>query len=291
MSTKCCICLDTANSESIKLLGCGCQSAWFHASCENAWLSSSEYPYSCPTCRRNVPFTTNYSFSYYAGPDQKTLWFVMICLIIETIISSSTQTFTISLQSYALMTTPFVIYSNQYMPYYIFQTLVRMYFNIFIIISQRHSYETIKMVGYLYIFTIYSIHFIQYRLQVHVSVEPLLPYAISREIIHVKELIAEPSADTLERLPRGLASASASASASATATAPAAALCSLRFGPKLFSSLSSSYLFLSLNLRDTGAPVSLFRFLRLFHVFRRLRMFSFMGGPGLGLDVFVRVRP
>ena len=201
-SIRCCICLDIANVESIKLIGCGCQSAWFHQSCENNWISSIESPYKCPTCRRYVPLRTNYSFSPYAGPDQTFLWYTASYMILEFLICLHYNTLILSLQSLGILTIPYVIYSNNFLNYFLYNTILHIYYNIIIfVVYQNDSFIIMKNAGYLHILMIYILHFIQYKHFQYNYVYPLEVYAISREIIHTKELVAQSSTDTLKRPP------------------------------------------------------------------------------------------
>jgi hypothetical protein len=74
----CLICLDgPREKEPLRLLSCGCRSAWFHTVCESTWVARSPHPLVCPTCRRLPNFKPLYSFSCYAGEAQWRLWSVL----------------------------------------------------------------------------------------------------------------------------------------------------------------------------------------------------------------------
>ena len=201
----CCICFDTPSpDEPIYRIGCGCKIAWFHLSCETKWLSNNEYPYSCPTCRRYVPLRNNYSFSFFAGPDQKFLWFSLTIFSFEVVFALCKRMPIIPLQGLAILATPHILYSNRYQSHFLIQTLIHVYMNcvIFYYWEPVHSYELSKMIGTIQVFLLYSLHYIKYRLGFYVYVHPLIPYVISREVIHIETLVAKTPADTLERTPR-----------------------------------------------------------------------------------------
>lgn len=63
---SCCICLDPPHPDnSLHLISCGCQGAWFHKPCQNLWLKSlSEKSPRCPICRRDAPVQVIYDFSH-----------------------------------------------------------------------------------------------------------------------------------------------------------------------------------------------------------------------------------
>jgi hypothetical protein len=63
---SCCICLDPPHPDnSLYLISCGCQGAWFHEHCQNMWINTiSEKSLSCPICRRDIPFKITYDFSH-----------------------------------------------------------------------------------------------------------------------------------------------------------------------------------------------------------------------------------
>ncbi len=73
----CVICLEAPIEKNpLYLLTCGCNTSWFHESCELLWMAhkdSIEVP-KCPTCRRDVQFCYTYSFDYRVGINQKYLW-------------------------------------------------------------------------------------------------------------------------------------------------------------------------------------------------------------------------
>ena len=63
---SCCICLEPPQPDnSLHLISCGCQGAWFHESCQAMWLFS-KHPIipKCPICRRDIPFKITYDFSH-----------------------------------------------------------------------------------------------------------------------------------------------------------------------------------------------------------------------------------
>lgn len=125
---SCVICLEEPEEGNpLYLLACGCRVAWFHCSCEYAWLSQQRmFPYQCPTCRRITPMITNYSFSYWAGDDQKYFVHTLATCGAYTLyftISSFTQykhLYSLGLQEIAILTLPFILPSWNDLSYYLF---------------------------------------------------------------------------------------------------------------------------------------------------------------------------
>ena len=203
----CCICLEGIHDgESMYLLACGCKISWFHMACENQWLNSYEYPYSCPTCRRIVPMKTNYSFSYYAGNDQKILWNVLVMATVEGISMGFSQiSWILPAQTAVILATPFVIYSNRSLSYFlhcVFSKFIMQYLIILFVQIKMPYYSALILaqnIGGLQIFLIFLTHYVNYRSDGlgYVWVDPYIPYAISREVLHAS-LITKPVASALE---------------------------------------------------------------------------------------------
>ena len=206
----CCICLENTlgTDESITLLGCGCKVAWFHPSCEGKWIDNVVFPYTCPTCRRTVPMNTNYSFSYYAGDDQKYLWHVAIAASLELLIFyRADHGWSIPIQSACILSTPFVIVSNRALPYFLglVQTkitiqVIIIYLNALLTIPINNSYPIVSNFGFTLICLMFAQHFVDYfsRSMDYIQIDPFTPYIISREIKHAG-LITKPPTHPLER--------------------------------------------------------------------------------------------
>jgi hypothetical protein len=194
----CCICLEDSFEETIHLIGCGCKVAWFHVSCENKWLSSCEYPYSCPTCRRPVPMITNYCFSYTAGPDQKFLQIILASIGVETCIAFiHPDAWALPLQSLAMLATPWLLYSERPLPFFLMCVYAKMFcqqlfMNLMMFgISYESSIKVVQNIGLLNIFVLYLSHYVSYmhKTDEFQYVDPLSPYAISRDVMHMVTLI------------------------------------------------------------------------------------------------------
>ena len=228
--TTCCICLETATiKESIQLLGCGCKVAWFHQSCENNWITNTEYPYSCPTCRRNVPMFCNYSFSYELGPEQRLFWTAMILLSLESIICGLAFLAKVPIvecfpfQSASILLTPFIIPSNKTYQYYLYHTIMQIYskFGLIVLFYNKDTYtsllEIILIFSYTQIICVYLFNFLIFT-KVE-KINSLIPFAISSEIVHAA-LITKTTADTLERDKGALLLSPLTATALLSATTP-----------------------------------------------------------------------
>jgi hypothetical protein len=189
------------------LLACGCKISWFHMTCENQWLNSYEYPYSCPTCRRVVPMKTNYSFSYEAGNDQKMLWNILTMATVEGVSMGFTEiSWILPAQTAVILATPFIIYSNRTFSYFLHCVLSKMiiqYLILLIVQIKLPYYSALVLaqnVGGLQIFLIFLTHYVNYRSgrEGYAWIDPYMPYAISREVLHAR-LVTQPATNTLER--------------------------------------------------------------------------------------------
>ena len=204
----CCICLENTlgPGDSMTLLACGCKVAWFHTTCEANWIENTEFPYTCPTCRRAVPMITNYSFFYYAGDDQKHLWHIVGAAAIEAFLLYRTTT-AIPIQTACILATPFIIVSNRELPYFLGIVQAKMivqvilfYFNKVLAIPTEDSYPIVSNFGFTLILLMFAQHYVDYfsRSVDYIHADPFTPYAISREIKHAG-LITKPPPDPLER--------------------------------------------------------------------------------------------
>jgi len=147
----CCICMEgPSKKESIQLLACGCNSAWFHNSCEIDWIDSmqDEMPYPCPTCRRVVPMKINYSFSYDSGEDQKYLWTVGYFFTGEAcFIFIEKSLFVLTCQSGMILLIPFIISTERPLSFYLYNVHLRVLTNIvFFFFGMLHTEFTIFFV-------------------------------------------------------------------------------------------------------------------------------------------------
>lgn len=199
----CCICLD--DTLPIQRFACGCKAAWFHSSCCSQWIDSTSSPYSCPVCRRYIPMTTNYSFSYQAGDSQKHLWHCLVVYLTEVILCTIATLQGIELvwifpvQSAAILLCPFILSSNNTYDYFLFHsTFLISVKGVYILLI--HSADTLlpgilflRTLSYIHLIVLYSLHFIQYqnRFYIYNVVDPFEPYAISRDILIAETLYSQ----------------------------------------------------------------------------------------------------
>ena len=193
----CCICLETANvKESLKLIDCGCNSSWFHTPCENQWISLlEEFEYYCPICRRPVPLKTNYSFSIYSGDDQRYLWFIISMISIEIGLTFNNRiVWMYPFQSVGIISLPFVFPSDKALPFFLNHVVLHNAVNSFFAIltyyekdSQDLFFDFCRSIGGIHLFTLWCMSIFYHSYQI----DPLIPYAISREVKHRNEIKGE----------------------------------------------------------------------------------------------------
>ena len=199
-SSPCCICLEGPEKEAMFLIACGCKGGWFHGSCEDQWLDTYKYPYSCPTCRRHAPFNTVYSFLSSSGEEQKFLHKTLKAVAAEIILFGfQEKTSFLPSQTLAILTMPFIIRSNHTLPHFLqciwVKNICQYIFLSFI--TNETSLNIIKYTGIAYIGLMYFSHYTQYVDRAR-ALDPLQPYAIYREVIHADSITQSPP-DTLER--------------------------------------------------------------------------------------------
>lgn len=199
MAERCCICLDSATKkESIRLLDCGCEGGWFHKTCEMEWMESLEdFDYPCPTCRRDAPLLTNYSYSCYSGSEQKYLCFMGVIMCVEYIATLGRPIVWIfPWQSMSMLVIPFVFYSNKTLPFFLKNIFFHNAMNAsfaYLVFYDKESYalffDFCTTIGFLQLFFVclFSLYPFEYR------IDPLSPYAISREIKYKREITYTPS--------------------------------------------------------------------------------------------------
>lgn len=202
-SPPCCICFEGPEKAPLYLIACGCKGAWFHDLCEGQWLNAYKYPYSCPTCRRPVPFKTVYSFSYYSGDEQKFLHSTLKAVVTEIVLFGFQEKASfLPVQSLIILSTPFLIRSNHTLSVFLRSIWVKNVCQYIFLsfITTEVSLNLVKYMGIVYIGLIYFSHYTQYmdRAIPYIVADPLEPYAIYRQIIHT-DSITEPPSDTLER--------------------------------------------------------------------------------------------
>jgi hypothetical protein len=201
-SSPCCICLEGPEKEAMFLIACGCKGGWFHGSCEDKWVDTYKYPYSCPTCRRPVPFKTVYSFLSSSGEEQKFLQRTLKAIVTEIFLFGfQEKTSFLPSQTIAILTMPFIIRSNHTLPDFLRCILVKNICQYILLgfTSNEVSLNLVKYMGFVYIGLMYFSHYTQYmdRAIPYIVVDPLQPYAIYREVIHADSITQSPP-DTLE---------------------------------------------------------------------------------------------
>jgi hypothetical protein len=200
-SSPCCICLEGPEKDNLYLIACGCKQGWFHASCEDQWLDTYKYPYSCPTCRSPVPLKTVYSFLSSSGEQQKFLQSTLKAVVTEIVLFGfQEKTYFLPSQTIAILIIPFMIRSNHTLPDFLqciwVKNVCQYIFLSFI--TNEASLNLVKYTGMLYIALMYFSHYTTQYLDRTPVLDPLQPYAIYREVIHADSIIQPPS-DTLER--------------------------------------------------------------------------------------------
>jgi len=111
----CCICLESpSRKDPTYLLSCGCLQAWFHVACERNWLNSlnDRVKGGCPTCRREIPFQTIYSFARDSGSEQRLLQNMGILFVIETGLYASKGLYSSPLTLMIVWGIPLIIRTN-----------------------------------------------------------------------------------------------------------------------------------------------------------------------------------
>jgi hypothetical protein len=212
MDVPCCvICLDEPNDDApLLLLACGCRIGWFHEPCEHQWIHSQrDMPYACPACRRPVPMITNYSFSYHAGDEQKYLAHTLLLTSFSLVYFSTVSfiqykyLFTLPLQQVLILTFPFLRKSWHDLTYFLFHARVHLCVTSFCywmaLLDRPGSslFVSTVFVGYLHLLAIYLVHIVEWQNHAPFRRDPFLPYAISREVLHV-ELITKTTTDARE---------------------------------------------------------------------------------------------
>lgn len=221
----CVICLDGPKVQhALYLNACGCQASWFHLDCESMWLGTmrpDQIPPPCPTCRRPIQMLTNYCFWPEAGPDQLLLTYCLAGFGIETlyVVCSRFVLFGwpwpahLSCQSLLLGLGPFVFPPIEPYTFYCHQLCARyMLCIILATIAKPNAWSFEKVLemqigfGYLHLFVVFLIHAIRWQhgigrfMPFRVQWAALMrPYAISREVSHVRCLVAKTPPNSRKR--------------------------------------------------------------------------------------------
>ena len=162
---------------SLHLISCGCQGAWFHEPCQAMWLLSTG-KLTCPICRRDIPFKITYDFSHSILRLVKFLYVFELFLYYNTV--------TPILQGTAALAFPLVLPCSQdflfFATHYSIHSILDMFF-----IAEK------ERIFFRYIHLIILATYINHKKRV----EPFTPFVTGRAIIYSKSLeFAAPSALT-----------------------------------------------------------------------------------------------
>ena len=169
---SCCICLDPPQPDnSLHLISCGCQGAWFHEPCQNLWLLNTG-KLACPICRRDIPFQITYNFSHPILRLVKFLFVLELFLYNATVIGQGT----------AILALPFVFPCSRdflfFAKHYSIHSILDMFF-----IGEK------ERIFFRYIHLIILATYIN-----HIKrVEPFTPFVTGRAIIYSKSLEFAPA--------------------------------------------------------------------------------------------------
>jgi hypothetical protein len=203
----CCICLEPPLKKNpLYLIGCGCKAAWFHKECQDKWLTHSQanIPLICPTCRRPVPLTYNYSFSYDTGLPQKALMITSFIFLIESMMNIYYTQYTMITQSSTVMFFPFILSSTHNWEYFLLSyRMLLLSEYVYFIITPTEFYLINNIICYRYLFILYL--FFQYFTDIRKKRAHLLePYVISADIYNKEVLLAKPLTRALKRTRRAI---------------------------------------------------------------------------------------
>lgn len=194
MTDVCLICLDGPQKNSpLNLMFCGCNSSWFHEQCEKTFIDNTTVPLQCPVCRRNFSMKTNYSFSPFAGDEQKNLYITLCLFSFEIFYSSYYSFILLPVETFVVLCIPFMIRSGKSLDYFCGQIKAKYILQYILMLYKMYSegysflvnpidlYHSFFLLGIVQITVLLPCQLIHASL---IQTDPLLPYAISREIIH-----------------------------------------------------------------------------------------------------------
>jgi hypothetical protein len=201
----CCICLEPPLKRNpLYLIGCGCKAAWFHKECQDKWIhyNQADIPLSCPTCRRPVPLTYTYSFSYEVGLSQKAMLITSLFFFIESMANLYNNRYTMIAQSSTILFSPFIMSSTYNWEYFLLcyrMTLLSEYIYHLLIPRELHNINNI--IYYRHLFIVYL--FYQYFTNIRKKRAHLLePYIISADVYNKEVMLPKPLASSLKRTRR-----------------------------------------------------------------------------------------
>ncbi len=224
MTDICVICLDIAkDKDALYLLQCGCKAAWFHLHCENQWIDSTLTPLTCPTCRRIPLMITNYAFHYSVGTEQKILWFTYSASLLHGLFLAFfvsrwfPESMFLIMQNGWFLLTPFLFQTSFTNNWYLFHSRVFIFYTTVAILLGYSFWKSRYILFYEFSAAYYTIHilsffhFLAFSLLVILEscspyrpkVDPWIPYAISREVLHANIQYALVSSESTSRSAEG----------------------------------------------------------------------------------------
>jgi hypothetical protein len=122
----CLICLENPQKQNpLFLLQCGCRTSWFHEECKKEWIKHINYPPKCPTCRRSIEFTVQYSFAFRDGMNQQFFWWSMNIFLVEVFMAiiftwnGYYQVLSLPGQSILILSIPYIFSSHHDLLYFL----------------------------------------------------------------------------------------------------------------------------------------------------------------------------
>jgi len=164
---SCCICLEQPQPDnSLHLISCGCQGAWFHEPCQSMWLLSTG-KLTCPICRRDIPFQITYDFSH------PILRLINFLYVLELFMYSTVPV----LQGTALLAFPCILPCSKDFLFFATHYSIHSILDMFII-SEK------EQVFFRYLHLIILAIYINHKKRV----DPFTQFVIGRSIIYSKKL-------------------------------------------------------------------------------------------------------
>lgn len=183
---NCIICLDSFSEiNPLYLLPCGCKSAWLHLDCEGNYLTFVQEVILCPLCRRNIKLKTNYCFWPSAGNIQLVFSFILLGSLFEL-----SYNYLIFIETHCILILPFILNTNTTIDFFIahiyFKQLTIIFLLFLEIIFFFNTMNIIVMLSHTQLLLLFIGQLL--RNIENPRKDPLEPFAISREIVHLKKI-------------------------------------------------------------------------------------------------------
>lgn len=183
---NCIICLDTFSEiNPLYLLPCGCKSAWLHLECEGNYLVHQQESILCPLCRRIIKLKTNYCFWPSAGNIQLVFCFILLGSLLEL-----PYNYFIFIETHSILLLPFILNTTKTIDFFIahiyFKQLTITGFILLEFIFSFNTHNIILMMSHTQFLLLIITHLL--TVPGYSTKDPLEPFAISREIIHLKKI-------------------------------------------------------------------------------------------------------